>query len=99
MMECRDCVFHNLNCSGEEAVFILEVLIRIRPDIESYCALFDSVRIEAYRQLQEYSAHSLMGLKIEKKFPRRIFEKQSLNKDHSLRLRYAFTSRFLVDIE
>ena len=54
MMECRDCVFHNLNCSGEEAVFILEVLIRIRPDIESYCALFDSVRIEAYRQLQEY---------------------------------------------
>ncbi len=63
MRECHNCVFHNLNCSGEEAVFILEVLIRIRPEIGSYCALFDSVSIETYRHLQEYLSTKALGYK------------------------------------
>ncbi len=54
MKECKDCVFRNLNCGGEESYFILEVLVRFRPPIGTYCALFDLSRIEAYRQLWEH---------------------------------------------
>lgn len=54
MQQCSACIFRNMNCLGEEADFILEVLIRIRPEIGGFCALFDSVRIEPYRQLREH---------------------------------------------
>jgi hypothetical protein len=54
MKECKDCVFRKLNCGGTESYFILEVLVRIRPPIGTYCALFDLSRVEAYRQLLEH---------------------------------------------
>jgi hypothetical protein len=54
MKECHHCIFKNMDCAGPEAYFILEVLIRVRPEIDCYCALFDSARIETYRQLQEH---------------------------------------------
>ena len=54
MKECKDCVFRVLDCGGEESYFILEVLVRIRPPIGTYCALFDLSRIEVYRQLWEH---------------------------------------------
>jgi hypothetical protein len=54
MKECDRCLFRRLNCSGYEAAFVLEILIRIRPDIGSYCAVFDAARIRAYRQLREH---------------------------------------------
>lgn len=54
MKECDRCLFRRLNCSGDEAIMILEILIRIRPDIGAYCAVFDAARIKAYRQLREH---------------------------------------------
>lgn len=54
MRECGRCVFQHLDCLGEQAVFILEVLIRLKPELGSYCGIFDAARVESYRQIQEY---------------------------------------------